>query len=296
MKIKVVFSLIIIVMAFTSGASAWDNEVHKQMVKDAVVLCPYELREFLKEYLDSTIKGAIEPDILISTPGGYAYGYSKHYYIPDGDRGLAPEEVEKLSISIIELINDGFIERGHIAYRMGLVSHYVADAIEPKEYIGIAPNYPNDFLVKKLNLSVTYNGYIPIGDFSSDLKNYVAGIWYQDLTVEEYYDHAVNYIVDVWTSIWEKGGMPLGELVAVGSAIRPKPPEKEEIVKPVFSPTSVFDINTLTDVYTDKDLEGEESEGTEDEGIGEGGTTEGAGEGEDTTGSETPPTGTEPSP
>ena len=306
MKAKIFSALIIFTIIFSINAIAWENEYHVQMVKDAIALCPYELRNFLKKNIAATISGATEPDKVIATPSGYAYGYRKHYYIPEGDKGDAPAEVKMISLSVIDLLLEDFPDKSLIAYRMGLVSHYVADAIEPKRYIGVAPNYPLGYLIDESSLTVTYNGYNPIRDYSDDLKNFAADIWYQDLTDEELYDLAVNFIVDVWTSIWGDSGLPMGESIIIGSVIRPVPTKKEEeTVTTIFEPSTYFDLEKLgeTQVFDEKtfDLEkyGQEKElgvpsetteeGTEEESLSSelmGGEEAG---GETTEGAETPP-------
>ena len=92
-------------------AGAWDNQFHIQMVKDAVALCPTELRIFLKDNINALLLGSTDPDITISTPIGYAYGYRQHYYIPDGDKGDGPYEVKTLSLSVIDLLSADFPDR-----------------------------------------------------------------------------------------------------------------------------------------------------------------------------------------
>ncbi len=258
MKAKIFSTLIIFTIIFSINAIAWENEYHVQMVKDAVALCPKELRTFLKKNIDATINGAIEPDKVISTPSGYAYGYRKHYYIPEGDKGDAPYEVKMISLSVIDLLLEDFPDKGLIAYRMGLVSHYVADTIEPKRYIGVAPNYPVEYLIEESSLTVTYNGYNPIRDYSEDLKDFAAEIWQRDLTDEELYDLAVNFIVDVWTSIWEDSGLPMGESIIIGSMIRPVPPEKgESSISTIFEPSTYFDLEKLgeTQVFDERSFD-----------------------------------------
>lgn len=306
MKAKIFLALIIFTIIFSINAIAWENQYHVQMVKDAIALCPYELRNFLKQNIDATINGATEPDKVISTPSGYAYGYRKHYYIPEGDKGEAPSEAKMISLSVIDLLLEDFPDKSLIAYRMGLVSHYVADAIEPKRYIGVAPNYPLEYLIDESSLTVIYNGYNPIRDYSDDLKNFVADIWYQDLTDEELYDLAVNFIVDVWTSIWEDSGLPMGESIIIGSVIRPVPTKREEeTVTTIFEPSTYFDLEKLgeTEVFDEKtfDLEkyGQEKElglpsetteeGTEEESLSSELTGEEEAGGETMEEVETPP-------
>ena len=61
---------------------------------------------------------------------------------------------------------------------MGMVSHFIADSLQPRRYIGLAPNYPKDFIAEAYRskevayLPVIYNGYNPINDFSGDLKTF----------------------------------------------------------------------------------------------------------------------------
>jgi len=251
MKRKVVLACVLAVFLLPGAAGAWDNQFHLQMVKDAVALCPTQLRTFLKENIGGVLHGAVDPDITISTPIGYAYGYRQHYYIPETDKGNGPDEVERLSLSVVDLLSDNFPDPQLIARRMGLVSHFIADSLEPKPYIGLAPNYPKDFIAEAYRtkevayLPVIYNGYNPTDDFSGDLKTLAKELWYQNLTDSQYYDMAVNHIVDVWISIWEKSGKSSGDMVVTGSMIRPE--VAKETAKPttVFSPSDVLDLNVL---------------------------------------------------
>jgi hypothetical protein len=259
MKQRIVLMCIIATLMTPGVAGAWDNEFHIQMVKDAVALCPSQLRTFLKDNIDAVLRGAIDPDTTIATPIGYAYGYRQHYYIPDGDKGDAPQEVKTLALSVIDLLSNGFPDRQLIARRMGMVSHFIADSLEPKRYIGLAPNYPKDFLAEAYRskdiayLPVIFNGYNPVDDFSDDLKARAKDLWYQDLTDDQYYDMAVNFIVDAWISVWEKSGRTSGDPVATGSQIRPEIAKGEVKPTTVFAPSDVLDLKALGETGTTTD-------------------------------------------
>jgi hypothetical protein len=256
MKRIIVLAFITVVLAVSGTAGAWDNQFHFQMVKDAVALCPAELRTFLKDNINAVLLGAGDPDITISTPIGYAYGYRQHYYIPDGNKGDAPDEVESLSRSIIDLLSADFPDRQLIARRMGMVSHFVADSLQPRRYIGMAPSYPKDFIAEAYRspdvtyLPVIYNGFNPINDFSGELKAFAKDLWYQNPTDDQYYDMAVNFIVDVWISIWEKSGKQSGEMIATGSMIRPEVVKDAAKPATVFSPSEVLDLKAFGEAGT----------------------------------------------
>jgi hypothetical protein len=249
-KIVLAFSLAILMMPGVAGA--WDNPFHIQMVKDAVALCPTQLRSFLKENMNAVLLGSGDPDITISTPIGYAYGYRQHYYIPDGDKGDGPYEVKTLSLSVVDLLSTNFPDGQLIARRMGMVSHFIADSLEPRRYIGVAPNYSKDFVAEAYRtkdaayLPVIYNGFNPIDDYSGDLKAFAKDLWYQNPTDDQYYDMAVNFIVDVWISIWEKSGKQSGEMAVTGSRIRPEVAKKElEPTTTIFSASEVLDLKSI---------------------------------------------------
>jgi len=245
---------------FSPNAFGWDNSYHANMVKDAIALCPRDLKEFLKNNYEDVIKGALEPDTVIISPATYAYNYRKHYYIPEKDKGSAPAEVKEIALSTIDLIVEGISQRALVAFRMGVISHYVADGIEPKRMIGKAPNYLGKFSIVGTYLTVNYDGYNTVFDYEQDLKNIASGTWNRDLTDDEYYDIAVNTIVDYWMSVWSEGGMTLGEMVTAGSRIRPAPEEKAE-TGPVTTKelSELFNLEKIgdTEVYNDKtfDLE-----------------------------------------
>ena len=274
MRSKTVALAIVCLLLLSSTALGWDSEYHVQMVKDAVALCPYELRIFLSTYIEDVLEGAVDPDIILATPNGYAFNYRKHYYIPEGDRGDAPEEVEKIALSVMELLMEDIDEKNMIAYRMGLVSHYVADSIQPKRFIGVAPRYPLDFLISESYLTVTYDGFHSIVNYSEDLKGFVDYIWYKSLTDDDYYNAAVNFIVDTWTTIWGKSGIPFGEMVVIGSKIRPEPikvvSEEEE---DTFEPSVYFDLEKLgeSEIYDETTIDLEKytttDEGETPEGV-----------------------------
>jgi len=242
---------IVAILMMPGLAQAWDNQFHIQMVKDAVALCPVQLRTFLKENITAAMHGAIDPDITISTPIGYAYGYRQHYYIPETDQGDGPDEVKTLSLSVIDLLSKNFPDRQLIARRMGMISHFIADCVEPRRYIGLAPNYPKDFIAEAYRskdvtyLPVIYNGYNPVDDFSGDLKAFAKDLWYQNPADDQYYDMAVNFIVDAWISIWEKSGKSSGDMVMTGSMIRPEVAKEEVKPDSVFSPSEVLDLKSL---------------------------------------------------
>jgi hypothetical protein len=251
MKQKMILACIIATLMAPGIAGAWDNQFHVQMVKDAVALCPTELKIFLKENMTGVLLGATDPDTTISSPIGYAYGYRQHYYIPETGKGDGPDEVKTLCLSVVDLLSGNFPDRQLIARRMGMASHFIADSLEPRRYIGLAPNYPKDFIAEAYRtkeiayLPVIYNGYNPIDDFSGDLKTYAKDLWYQNLTDDQYYDMAVNFIVDAWISIWEKSGKSSGDMAATGSMIRPEIAKKEVKPATVFAPSDVLDLKGL---------------------------------------------------
>jgi hypothetical protein len=265
MKGKIFVVAVVTLLVLSPGVYAWDNDVHTQMVKDAIALCPKELRIFLKQHINSVIHGSRELNLSLTSPTSYGYNYRKSYYIPEGERGTAPDELKLVSDSVIELLSKRSPESDMIARRMGLICSYAADSIQPKRYIGVAPDYPLDYLVSEKRLTITYNGHNAIDDFSGDLKSFVRGTWNKDLTDEQYYDLAVNYVVDVWTTIWEKAGLPPGEMIAVGSQIRPIPKAVLEAEKTPVKPDTYFDLENLekSNIYKDTDLKKykEEDEG-----------------------------------
>jgi hypothetical protein len=251
MKKRVICIVMFLAVVFPGVASAWDKEFHVQMVKDAVALCPVELKKFLKDNIDAVVYGAQDPDNTITTPIGYAYGYRKHYYIPEGDKGDAPDEVRALALSVIDLISQNYPDTQLIGRRLGMVSHFVADSLEPRRYIGLAPNYPKEFVAEQFRtkdatyLPVIYNGYTPIIDFSGDLKALARNLWYQNPSDDRYYDMAVNFIADTWITIWERAGKPSGEMVATGSRIRPEVPKREAAPTAIFSPSDMLDLKGI---------------------------------------------------
>jgi hypothetical protein len=278
MKVKVVLVFIITIFIFTPTAYSWDNSVHEQMVKDAIALCPKELRLFLKQHINMVIYGSQEPIIALTSPTSYAYGYRNSYYIPDEEKGTAPNEVKVIALSVIDLLSKGSPEADLIARRMGLICSYASDSIQPKRYIGVAPNYPLDYLVEEKRLSIIYDGHSAVDDFSLDLKRLAKGVWDKDFSDEQYYNLAVNYIVDVWVTIWEKGGLPPGEMIVIGSQIRPIPKDVLEAKKQPIKPETLFDLEKLEEynanVIRDKDIgKFDDEDGDDTEGAGEGGTT-----------------------
>jgi hypothetical protein len=278
MRSKTVALAIVCLIFLSSPAFGWDSEYHVQMVKDAIALCPYELRVFMSAYIEDVLEGAVDPNMVLATPNGYAYNYRKHYYIPEGDKGDAPEEVEKLALSVMELLMEDIDEKNVIAYRMGMIGHYVANSIQPKRYIGVAPRYPLEFLISESYLTVTYDGFHSIVNYSDDLKGFVDYIWYKNLTDDDYYNAAVNFIVDTWTTIWGKSGLPFGEMVVIGSKIRPEPVEvTEEESDTVFEPSVYFDLERLgeSEVYDETSVEGYETETPGGEEPANGGETPG---------------------
>lgn len=264
MKGKIFVAAVVALLVLAPGVYAWDNDVHTQMVKDAIALCPKELKIFLKQHINSVIQGSRELNLSLTSPTSYGYNYRKSYYVPDGERGTAPDELKLISHSVIELLSKRSQEKDLIARRMGMICSYAADSIQPKRYIGVAPDYPLDYLVNEKRLTITYNGHNAVNDFSNDLKKFVRGTWNQDLTDEQYYDLAVNFVVDVWVTIWEKAGLPPGEMIAVGSQIRPIPRAVLEAEKTPLKPDTYFDLEKLekSNIYKDTDLkkydEGEE--------------------------------------
>jgi len=302
MRSKTVALAIVCLIFLSSPAFGWDSEYQVQMVKDAIALCPYELRVFMSTYIEDVIEGAVDPNMVLATPNGYAYNYRKHYYIPEGDKGDAPDEVEKLALSVMELLMEDIDEKNVIAYRMGMISHYVANSIQPKRYIGVAPRYPLEFLITESYLTVTYDGFHSIVNYSDDLKGFVDYIWYKNLTDDDYYNAAVNFIVDTWTTIWGKSGLPFGEMVVIGSKIRPEPVEVvDEESDTVFEPSVYFDLEKLgeSEVYDESSIEEYETETTDGEETTGGAPAGGTNGGSTENGSEdsvTPPPPEIPSP
>jgi hypothetical protein len=277
MRVKTLLIAVVVLIIFAPVSHAWDNEVHTQMVKDAIALSPHELNVFLKQNINSVIYGSRELNIALSSPTSYGYNYRKSYYIPEGERGSAPDEAKLVSLSVIELLSKKSPDENLIARRMGLICSYIADSIQPKRYIGVAPDYPLDYLVNEKRLTVIYNGHNAVDDVAGSLKDLVRGTWDKELTDEQYYDLAVNSVVDVWVTIWEKAGLPPGEIIATGSKIRPVPKEVMEAKEKPIRPATYFDLKNLekANVYQDKDLkkyEKEEGFKVDMEGEGKTGT------------------------
>jgi len=216
---------------------AWGGFTHKKITSDAYFIMPAAFRAFLGATKESTpaknpalkalLEGAIEPDTTLKD-------FRNHvFHIHGSDMGNGPFKVESL---VDEIVADIKAKKSHatIAQKLGWVSHYVADLVQPlhtgivvidgleeKPYHAASERDINEHVHL---FGVAFEGCRTVDRISALMVYW--SLWankYYDAMIEYYtpgnlnvrkgravvascYSRAVNNIVLMWYTVWARSG------------------------------------------------------------------------------------------
>jgi len=216
---------------------AWGGRTHKKITSDAYFIMPAAFRAFLgatgtganakHPALSSLLEGAIEPDTKLKD-------FRNHvFHIHGSDMGNGPFKVEAL---VNEIVDDMKAKkpRAAIVQKLGWVSHYVADLVQPLHtgivvIDGIEEKPYHAASERDINEHVNLFGVAFEGSRQVDRISALMVYWslwankYYDAMIEYYtpgnldvkkgravvascYSRAVNDIVLMWYTIWARSG------------------------------------------------------------------------------------------
>lgn len=226
-------------------AAAWSLATHRRIVADAAALLPQPMRDRLGQLADLQ-SGTLYPDSINT-------GREHHIYCPDGSCGDAPATVaggfraivaDFRSTGLLDILaaipaallpagcssradaDPDPIRDGNLAFRLGVVAHYLADVNVPYHTIPYTapaqirhPFFENEFDVRFSDVTATFDGrFDDVGGdpaaataacagaahevlpFVDDPGTDHASARYRD-TVAGCYGRAVNAVADLWYSV-----------------------------------------------------------------------------------------------
>jgi hypothetical protein len=201
---KKLLNIFVLLMLFglifpPAGSFAFKSITRDQLVYDAIEFAPSELRDYLRDNLDSVIAGT-----------HFAELHQRRSY------SINPYETESIYNYLIEDLKEGKINEYNTAHAFGVMACFIAETISPDNFRTPQHLIPDD---------VKYDGFQEIDNVKSNITSLIENYrnpcmhkWDKDL-MEDLYNVAVNEIVDYWTSAWEKSGYQTGTSALKGQEI-----------------------------------------------------------------------------
>jgi hypothetical protein len=195
-------SFLLLVMFFLPGISfGFHEQVRCQAFKDAISLCPNDLKSYLTANFDAAHEGI---------------------HFADRNRqwrsSFRPQDGEVFYGRIVTDLREGKGDY-NTAHRFGVLACVIAETISPGDYYSLEKLIPE---------KVVYNGFQEAGNVNANLSGLVVKYRkpYQHNMSKEVndflYNVAVNEIVNYWTSAWQAGGKETGLLTRRGTSIAHK--------------------------------------------------------------------------
>jgi len=204
------------VIAAPGTSLAWNLAIQNQIVRDAVLLSPPEIRAMFEKSI------SIIPRALVSIP----------IMTKNGRRDPSEHFATAVRIASVKGIQDQRIVRELIA-----LSCYPTNAVRP----GTGKVFFKEVAASKSLFMVEFDGYQDFEDFGRILVNarewsapYIATVERYSVTNDRklvnaatesltvLYNEAVNMTVDCWVKLMDKAGRETSGSVVVGSLIAPK--------------------------------------------------------------------------
>jgi hypothetical protein len=198
-SIKYLPLLLLVLLLVPDMSFAFNERVRCQAFKDAISLCPRDL----KSYLTTNFEAA-------------------HEGIHFADRNsrwrasIRPQDGESLYARIVEDLRKGGVDDYNTAHRFGVLACLIAETISPGNYFSVEKLIPEQ---------VVYDGFQQVVNVNASISGLVTKYKnpYQYNTTKEVtdflYNAAVNQIVDYWTSAWRTGGKDPGVFTRRGTQI-----------------------------------------------------------------------------
>jgi hypothetical protein len=205
-SIKYLPFLLLVVLLVPDVSFAFNARVRCQAFKDAISLCPRDL----KFYLTTNFEAA-------------------HEGIHFADRNsrwrssIRPQDGEALYVHIVKDLREGRLDDYNTAHRFGVLACLIAETISPGNYFSLEKLIPD---------KVVYDGFQEIVNVNASISGLVTNYRnpYQynmtKATTDFLYNAAVNQMVDYWTSAWRVGGKDTGLFTRRGTQIA----HKEEVL------------------------------------------------------------------
>lgn len=262
---NIAVSLCVIAAALLSAApaDAWGGRTHRKITSDAYYIMPAAFRSFLgatgtgsnakNPSLKPLLQAAVEPDAILKD-------FRNHvFHIHGSDMGNGPFKVQALAEEIVDDIKNRK-SRASIVQKLGWISHYVADLVQPLHtgivvIEGIEEKPYHAASERDINENVQLFGVYFEGCRTVDRISALMVYWslwankYYDAMIEYYtpgklelkngraivakcYSRAVNNIVLMWYSIWAQAGGKINPRTDARPKYFPPACDKKDIALP----------------------------------------------------------------
>jgi len=198
--------LLFVMILLPNGSLAFNEKVRCQVFKDAIALCPKDLKSYLTQNFEAAHEGI---------------------HFADRNRqwrsSIRPQDGESYYGRVVRDLREGRLDDYNTAHRCGILACFIAETISPGDYYSVHNLIPE---------KVVYDGFQEVTNVNDGISELVATYrnpykHNMNKDVNDFlYNAAVNQIVDYWTSAWRAGGKETGPLAARGTKIS----HKEEVL------------------------------------------------------------------
>ena len=230
-----VLSIFAMLALSISPIFAWGSRVHVKIVSDAYHIMPKAFREFLGETRKPKLKKPALKGLAVASiePDRKLKDFHNHvFHIQGFNMGKGPFHIQNLVEETVQLIEQKKSQKD-IVQKLGWIAHYASDLVQPlhtgvsldenieeKSYHSATERHADKYVLtypvkfdgcqsmKRVSARVIYEALWANRYYEVLEDAYTKGEKYKDSreVIEKCYSRAVNNVVDLWYTIWERSG------------------------------------------------------------------------------------------
>ncbi len=158
---SIIAALLFLYLPTSKTCWAWHTLMHLHITHEAFSYLPVDVQKELQPHLSGILWGSLAPDVVLRDWPNHEW----NVHSAPGHQGSGPSRIDGLCSSIVDDLSRGPRELANAAYKMGLLSHYLADLNQPlhtDEYsddeFWIHSLYEMDAFANQQNIPYTFRG------------------------------------------------------------------------------------------------------------------------------------------
>ena len=158
---SIIAALLFLVLPTSKTCWAWHTLMHIHITQEAFSCLPVDVQKEFQPHLGAILWGSLAPDVVLRDWPNHEW----NVHSAPGYQGSGPSRIKGLCSSIANDLSREPRELAHAAYKLGLLSHYLADLNQPlhtDEYsddeLWIHSLYEMDAFANQQNIPYTFRG------------------------------------------------------------------------------------------------------------------------------------------
>ena len=158
---SIIAALLFLFLPTSKTCWAWHTLMHIHITQEAFSCLPVDVQKEFQPHLGAILWGSLAPDVVLRDWPNHEW----NVHSAPGYQGSGPSRIKGLCSSIANDLSREPRELAHAAYKLGLLSHYLADLNQPlhtDEYsddeLWIHSLYEMDAFANQQNIPYTFRG------------------------------------------------------------------------------------------------------------------------------------------